>query len=160
LKYYIATKLENHAEHNRIRDLLNARGHECTYDWTHHGPVHSRGLDVVQEVAIAEAKGVIESDVVIVLWPGGRGTHVELGVALGRQIPVILWTEVEGHRVASPETCAFYHHPLVRLVKNQAEFEAAFAAEFALAGGPPHRPQIDELLSAAGTPPTHPAGVR
>jgi hypothetical protein len=38
------------------------------HDWTHHG--HGSGLERV-------AKS-LDAEYVFVLWPGGRGTHVEL----------------------------------------------------------------------------------
>lgn len=118
MKYYIATKLENHGEHNRLRDMLNAAGHECTYDWSVHGPVYGSGLEKVREVATLELQGVLDADAVVVLWPGGRGTHVELGAALAAGKPVVVASDVEGHHVASPETCAFYHHPFVTRVRT------------------------------------------
>lgn len=121
MKYYIASKLENHAEHNRVRDFLNSLGHEITYDWTHHGPVYRSGLDRVREVAELETQGVIDADFVVVLWPGGRGTHVELGIALAARKPVLLITHVEAHHEATTETCAFYHHPLVTRGRHWSE---------------------------------------
>jgi nucleoside 2-deoxyribosyltransferase len=122
MKYYIATKLENHKAHNALRDRLNKKGHECTYDWTHHGPVYSHGLQRVEEVAQLEHEGVANADTVIMLWPGGRGTHVELGmgIALGKQCIII--SDVDAHHEATTETCAFYHHPHVTMFKTVAEY--------------------------------------
>lgn len=111
MKYYIATKLENHAEHNRLRDILNSMGHECTYDWSVHGPVYKEGLGRVEEIAQLEHQGVFDADAVIMLWPGGRGTHVEIGMGIALGKSVIIVSSVENHHISSPETCAFYHHP-------------------------------------------------
>ena len=129
MKFYIATKLENHREHNRIRDLLHSAGHEITYDWTHHGPVYKDGLDRVREIAVLESQGVIDADAVIVLWPGGRGTHVELGIAIALGKRIVLFTDVDGHHESTPETCAFYHHPYVRLVKHSDRIAEALTVE-------------------------------
>lgn len=118
MRYYIATKLENHAEHNRLRDLLDARGHCITYDWTFHGPVFRDGLNRIREVAILEAMGTMNAEVVIMLWPGGRGTHVELGMAIASGSQVHIISDVEGHHEASSETCAFYHHPAVKMHRS------------------------------------------
>lgn len=118
MNYYIATKLENWQEHNRLRDVLSARGHNCTYDWTVHGPVYTSGLDRIKRVARLEHQGVADADVVIVLWPGGRGTHVELGMAIALGKDIVLATDVIGHHEPSPETCAFYHHPHVKLTHD------------------------------------------
>lgn len=121
MKFYIATKLENHKAHNNLRDWLKLHGHELTYDWSVHGPVFARGLEVVREVALKEHDGVEAADAVIVLWPGGRGTHVELGMAIALGIPVFLMSSVSDHHAATKETCAFYHHPNVTLSKTEDE---------------------------------------
>ncbi|WP_395739319.1 hypothetical protein [Prosthecobacter sp.] len=128
MKYYIATKLENHAKHNLLMHSLSMLGHECTYDWTKHGPVYSHGLLRVREVATLETQGVLDADMVIVLWPSGRGTHVELGIALGAGIPVHFISDVDGHHEATAETCAFYHHPLVTRHRTQMDFLEAITA--------------------------------
>lgn len=110
MKYYIATRLENHAAHNVVRDAMAAEGHEITYDWTTHGPVWRDGLMRIREVAHAETQGVLDADLVIVLLPGGRGTHVELGIAIAAGKRVLLHSENGDPFGATPETCAFYHH--------------------------------------------------
>ena len=112
MKFYIATRLENHLQHNTVRDFLIVAGHSITYDWTSHGPVWKAGTKVIREVACAELNGVVEADVVVVLLPGGRGTHAELGMAIALGKPVLLCGGPEMYG-AVPETCAFYHHPLV-----------------------------------------------
>lgn len=132
MKYYIATKLENHEEHNRLRDILNSHGHKCTYDWTEHGPVYRDGMDRIRDIANKETDGVLLCDWLIVLWPGGRGTHVELGIALGgasiyeyaneKTKRIFIISNVQGHHEASQEICAFYAHPLVVMYKTIEEF--------------------------------------
>jgi hypothetical protein len=124
VKAYIATRLEQHARHNALRDRLATIGVTLTYDWTTHGSVQSEGADRIREVSIAEAKGVVDADFVIVLLPGGRGTHTELGIAIGANRNVVLVPsgpeDMEG-----PATCAFYHHPLVTVSESdEAVFEA------------------------------------
>lgn len=128
MKYYIASKLENHAEHNRVRDILNALGHELTYDWTHHGPVYRSGLNKVSEIALEETNGVRNADFVVVLWPGGRGTHVEMGIAIGMDKEVVFISDNEAHHTATEETCAFYHYPRVRRFRNMDEAMPLFRA--------------------------------
>jgi hypothetical protein len=57
--------------------------------------------------------------VIIVIWPGGRGTHAELGAALVcaelEDKEVLFVSDLPEHHKACPETCAFYHHPKVQL---------------------------------------------
>lgn len=111
MKFYIATKLERHADHNAVRDLMAAEGHEITYDWTSHGPVWTAGAARIREVSLLETNGVLEADLVIVLLPGGRGTHAELGMAIAAGKRVLMHCADPDLFGATPETCAFYHHP-------------------------------------------------
>lgn len=114
MRVYIATRLERAADHRLVRDALAALGHQLTYDWTIHGSVWADGHDKIRQVAAAELEGVTSADLVIVLLPGGRGTHTELGAAIAAGRPVLAHT-TEPRLIEGPETCAFYHHPLVRL---------------------------------------------
>lgn len=116
MKVYIATSLERRADHNAVRDALAHMGHALSYDWTAHGPVWADGAARIREVAALEMRGVIDADLVIVLLPGGRGTHAELGAALAAGRPVLLHSVDPGPLGAVPETCAFYHHPSVRRI--------------------------------------------
>lgn len=127
-KFYIASGLENAAQVSWLADRLKAVGWEHTYDWTAHGRVPH---DQRPETAELETKGVLEAEVVIVLLPGGRGTHTELGIAIGstmlamavcaagvaemddRQIFIFSPTPEVDFGPESERTCVFYHHPLV-----------------------------------------------
>ena len=104
--FYIATKLENHENHNRLRDYLLGLGHQISYDWTNHGSVQGEGDARIAEVAAMQ--GVQDASVVIVLLPGGRGTHVELGAAWASSRRIF----IHGPRAAEDgRECAFYHSP-------------------------------------------------
>jgi hypothetical protein len=105
-KVYIASRLENAAAVRELRDELAKHDVVLTYDWTEHGSVQNEGAERMRDVAHAEASGVEEADLVIVLLPGGRGTHVEIGIAIGAGVDILLVGEQqsEGH------DCAFYNH--------------------------------------------------
>lgn len=121
MRCYIATRLENHERHNAVRDALASVGIELTYDWSTHGPVWQAGAERIREVACNELNGVIEADFVVVILPGGRGTHAELGMALalGKMVYLLCETEETNQMLrAVPETCAFYHHPLCKPVNS------------------------------------------
>jgi len=114
--FYIATGLDNAEQANTVASELAARGHSLTYDWTAHGSVQGRGDDVMRAVAKKEAQGILDADVLVALLPGGRGTHTEIGIALGACKPVILYVpdpEMVDNNKDTPRTCAFYFHPLV-----------------------------------------------
>ena len=113
--FYIATTLENAIEHNRCRDQLRELEHEITYDWTLRSYEVSRQL---AEVAWSEVAGVLAADYLVVLLPGGIGTHVELGVALGAHIPIYLVagaSQLIDHR---GWPFPFYHHAQVTQVSD------------------------------------------
>lgn len=117
MKYYIASRLENWEQVRALKARLD-KHHECTYDWTIHGSVQMAPPDVIERVAQAEAEGVAKADKLFVLLKGGRGTHVELGIAIGLGKPVYLISNnPEDDFGTTGKTCAFYHHPLVRKVK-------------------------------------------
>ena len=110
MKYYIATSLSRVAAHHTVRDALKKWGHEISYDWTLHGSVKSVSKDLLREVAELELGGVSEADFVVVLLPGGNGTHLELGFAIARGKKVFLHSEDPLVFELGPQTNAFYHH--------------------------------------------------
>ena len=111
MKYYIATGLENHQAHNQLRDMLNGLGHKITYDWTEHGPVWQKGQGACRQVALKELAGVEAADTVIVLMPGGRGTHIELGAALIKSKRILFYSAEDKDHWVNEKFCAFYAHP-------------------------------------------------
>lgn len=113
MKFYIATRLENACAHSRLRTALEARGHIITYDWTAHGSV-KEDLDRLKVVCEDEVDGVLAADRVFCLMPGGRGTHVELGLAIAARKPVAMWAPDGRLFAADEQTTAFYHHSLVK----------------------------------------------
>jgi nucleoside 2-deoxyribosyltransferase len=145
-RFYIATRLENAAGHARVRALLEERGHVLTYDWTAHGSVQDQGEARLRQVAQAETSGVVTADAVIVLLPGGCGTHAELGIAIGRDVPVVLHTDGQDERLWEADRwCAFYAHPRVVRVRTDQELLAelqlmGWATKRAPKAAPPVKP--------------------
>ncbi|TXG75769.1 hypothetical protein E6Q11_06740 [Candidatus Dojkabacteria bacterium] len=108
--FYIATSLSRAHDHNRLRDALVSCGHRITYDWTMHGSVKTSTVQRLAEVAHNETAGLLSAEIVIVLLPGGYGTHAELGMAIASEKKTILHSTNEGIFKAGEKTCAFYHH--------------------------------------------------
>ncbi len=128
MKYYIATSTERIAAHNLVRDQLNQWGHVITNDWTTHGNVRNSSLARLREVAVAMVQGVVEADFVLVLLPGGKGTHTELGLSLGGGKKVFIHSEDPSAFELGPQVCAFYHHPSVVRLSGPIEQVAALVA--------------------------------
>jgi nucleoside 2-deoxyribosyltransferase len=108
LRFYIASRLENAQQVRAVAESLKDMGWEHTYDWTVHGSVKNEGEDRIKEVAEKEMQGVRDAEIVIVLLPGGRGTHAELGAANALRIPAIVWAETDDLFCQDDRTCAFY----------------------------------------------------
>jgi len=105
--FYIATKLERADDHRIVAEKMASLGWRLTYDWTVHGSVQDQGPERMRQVARNERSAVLDADVVIVLLPGGRGTHSELGIALGGYRRVIVHARTEAD--LGDRHCAFYH---------------------------------------------------
>lgn len=125
MKFYIATAIERRAEQQVLKLELEKLGHECAYDWGVHGSVQDEGDARYLEVATNEAAGVAASDLVIVLLPGGRGTHTELGLAIGHKKDVVTIGTTKGQ---AGRDCVFYWHPrVVKRFESVLEFLAWIA---------------------------------
>lgn len=108
MKFYIASRLENAEQVKCVAHVLKTWGWEHTYDWTSHGSVQMEGEARIREVAHNEMQGVADADVVIVLLPGGRGTHAELGAAIALNKPTFIYAQSDGLFQQDGRTCAFY----------------------------------------------------
>jgi nucleoside 2-deoxyribosyltransferase len=104
MKFYIASGFENKELVQYVRDRLVEAGHMHTYDWTK----NSRAVTVedLREIGQAELDAVKESDVVLVLLPGGKGTHTELGIALGLKKDIHLFSR---EPIDLPTATTFYY---------------------------------------------------
>mgnify|MGYP001208096980 CR=1 FL=1 len=116
MKIYIATRLENNGLASKLRTVILSLGHEISYDWINHGSIREKGSDLLTQTARHELEGVRTADLVIVLLPGGRGTHVELGAALTFRKNVLIWSSDEFFFMDNEDTCVFYWFPgVIRL---------------------------------------------
>lgn len=71
--------------------------------------------------ATLEQKAIEESDVVIIILPAGRGTHIELGMALALNKKVYLYSNSQ-EEFDIENTVAFYQLPSVqKIVGNMDE---------------------------------------
>ena len=113
MRFYIASTLENAEMVRWFAGKLKSWGWQQTYDWTVHGPVQG---PLLAETAEKELSGVKEADIVFVLFPAKRGTHVELGAAIALEKKVVLWAQSEKDLILDGRTCAFYHSGLVTRV--------------------------------------------
>jgi len=88
MKIYIASALRNSVNVQALRDKLITLGHQITYDWTTHNKVED--VSLLEDIAYKEMQGVLDADLVIVLWPAGFGTHCEMGIAAAVDKPIYM----------------------------------------------------------------------
>ena len=118
MRFYIATGLPNAWRASTLAEVLKRRGHEHTYDWTVHGDIRREGELRMGEVAFNELRAVRDAELVVVLLPGGSGTHTELGVAIATRgnKRIILWSEEGDEFNFDERACTFYFHPSIERV--------------------------------------------
>jgi len=125
MKFYIATSLDNAEQHNAVRDALVAQGHTITHDWTQCGVDKGPSVEELRKRGDADIEGVLQADLLIVLLPGGKGTHVELGLMIAKMVvlesakilgeerrpqhdPVVLTWGKDIQAFQEPYPCAFH----------------------------------------------------
>lgn len=94
MKFYIGSGLKNYELVNYYSKVLTSHGWQRTYDWTKYIQ-NEITFQALEQYAKAERQGIREADVVIILLPAGRGTHVELGMALGMNKRIYICTGAE-----------------------------------------------------------------
>lgn len=113
MKFYIGSSLKNSNLVNYYAKKLIKNNWIHTYNW-----VENIDKDItinnLKEYAIKEQNAINDSDVVIILLPAGRGTHIELGLALSLNKKVFLCGNKDEFNLEN--TVAFYNLPnIVRL---------------------------------------------
>jgi nucleoside 2-deoxyribosyltransferase len=93
MKVYVASSLElkNHNLINYVCNRFKAAGVSITHEWLSHGLVTDQAT--LKDCCEKEINGVKDSDIVFMLFPARNGTHVELGIAIAQDKPVVLVTD-------------------------------------------------------------------
>lgn len=114
-KFYVASSFRNIEAVNYVTNQLIDKGYLHTYDWTRNEKAkeeQTTTLEDLIEIGQSEKEAVMESDFVVVLLPGGKGTHIELGIALGQKKKIFLYSQ-DGAINNVETTSTFYHLPEV-----------------------------------------------
>lgn len=120
MKFYVGSGMKNCKLVDYYTEKLIKKGWHQTYNW-----VKNINADVSIEDMIKYAKlekqGVMDSDVIVILLPAGRGAHIELGMALALNKKLFLCSSTE-EEFNIENTVAFYELPnVVRLVGTPDE---------------------------------------
>ncbi|MCQ1996498.1 nucleoside 2-deoxyribosyltransferase [Arthrobacter sp. zg-Y1171] len=114
-RFYVASSFRNIANVRYVAQTLESKGYVNAYDWTRNAAARDAGtvtLDDLRSIGQQERDAVMGADVVVILLPGGKGTHVELGIAIAQGRRIVLHSADED--IKNPETTStFYHLPEV-----------------------------------------------
>lgn len=121
-KVYVAGGLQNIDMVRQVQKAVRDLGGVINYDWTEHGSI-AHLPDVWAAASAAEIEAASTCDLLIVCLPGGRGTHAEIGLALGGRAQEVIITGPTG------DFCLFYHATKVRLIPllSSSDVSAALA---------------------------------
>jgi nucleoside 2-deoxyribosyltransferase len=123
MRFFVSGKFGAEKKAKEAMRALQNVGHEITLDWTKFGDLrpYDRNSSTSREAAIAEAKGIREADVLVIMADSeGVGMYIELGIAIGLEIPIRVIPDIESYTI-------FFHHPLVKRVKNIEEVIKEFS---------------------------------
>lgn len=120
MKFYIGSGFKNCELVNYYSKILGQNGWKHTYNWTEkiNDDVN---IEDLKEISKLEQKGIIDSDIVIILLPAGRGTHIELGMAIALNKKIFLCTNNK-EEFSIENTVGFYQLPnIIKLVGTADE---------------------------------------
>ena len=114
MKFYIASKLENCEQVQNLAKALKEIGWEHTYDWTLHDLTKETDIETLKSIGQEEFDAVKKADIVVVLTPQGRGTHVELGIAVALNKTIYIYNDDDKYFKVDDNTSAFYWLPNIK----------------------------------------------
>lgn len=120
MKFYIGSGLKNCELVNYYAKVLKRNGWNQTYNWVENIN-DDVSIEDMTSYAKSESQGIIDSDVVIILLPAGRGAHIELGMALALNKKIFLCSEIN-EEFSIENTVAFYELPnIIKLIGTADE---------------------------------------
>ncbi|CDQ40022.1 MULTISPECIES: hypothetical protein [Virgibacillus] len=90
MKFYVASSFKNIDKVRYVSEQLKNKGYIHTYDWTKNKRAST--FKELKQIGQKEKNAVIESDFIVILLPAGKSSHIELGIALGLNKKVILYS--------------------------------------------------------------------
>lgn len=121
MNFYISSRLSNIDQVRYAAGLLKGNGWTHTCDWTEFDLVSGDDTDCLQKIGEREYEGVKTADVVIVITPQGRGTHIELGMAIAWGKRVYICHTDDSYFKGDDNTCSFYWLPQVKRLTGKID---------------------------------------
>ena len=118
MNFYIGSGFKNCDMVNYVSQKLKEAGWKHTYNWADN-ILGYETLENLIEFSNLEIQGINDADIVIILLPGGRGTHIELGMSLALNKKIYLYSNDDNVFKDAKETVNFYQLPsIVKLTGN------------------------------------------
>ena len=111
MNFYISSRLGNIDQVRHVATHLKSNGWIQTCDWTNFDLSSEDNPDSLRSIGEREYDGVKAADIVIVITPQGRGTHIELGMAIALEKRVYIYHIDDSFFRCDDNTCAFYWLP-------------------------------------------------
>jgi nucleoside 2-deoxyribosyltransferase len=93
MNFYIASSYENRDLVRVASFLLNQNEFTNTYDWTLNEKAVT--FEELRTIGEEEKQGIKEADFFVMILPAGRGSHIELGMALALNKRIYLYSPDE-----------------------------------------------------------------
>ncbi|MEH7443808.1 nucleoside 2-deoxyribosyltransferase [Bacillus sp. JJ1122] len=106
MKFYIASCFKNRDIVKAMAAQLKIEGFYHTYDWTINDRADS--MELLASIGESELSAVRNSDFFVMLLPGGKGSHIEMGIALGLGKRIYLYSP-NNDIYEFDKTSTFYH---------------------------------------------------
>ena len=118
MNFYVASSFQNKEVVNEVSQKLKQLGWHHTYDWTRNERANS--IEALSNIGVLEKEAINNSDVVVVILPGGKGSHIELGLAIAWQKRTFLYSpNLEAMDMQTTST--FYHLPEVQICEGSIQ---------------------------------------
>ena len=120
MKFYISSSYENRDLVRVASFLFSQNEFTNTYDWTFNEKAET--FEEFRIIGEEEKAGILEADFFVMILPAGKGSHVELGMAIATNKRIYLYSpDEEIYNLENTET--YYFLPEVRpFVGGMAEF--------------------------------------
>lgn len=120
MKFYIGSGFKNVELVNEFSKKLQNYGWEHTFNWTKYINEYETIEDLIKYSRL-EQKGIEEADAVIIILPAGRGTHIELGMAIALNKKIYLYSS-QKEEFDIENTVNFYQLPNINRIIGDTDY--------------------------------------
>ena len=120
MKFYIGSGFKNAELVNEFSKKLQNYGWQHTYNWAENIKENETIEDLI-EYSKLEQKGIEEADAVIIILPAGRGTHIELGMAIALNKKIYLYSN-QKEEFDIENTVNFYQIPSIKRIVGDIDY--------------------------------------